>query len=135
METTVIEQQISINASPEKVWEVFTNPVQTRKMGGEYATDWQPGSSFGWKSSNGEFLTNGVLLECVPLTKIRHNLHDPSTKSRILSVITYTFTGDANHTLLQASEVFEEPLSGEQYDDALQGWNLALRMVKEIAEQ
>lgn len=31
--------------------------------GGEYITDWKPGSSFGWKGINGQMLTYGTVLE------------------------------------------------------------------------
>lgn len=41
-----IEKSILIDTTPNKVWEVFTNPLLTQKMGGSYQTDWQPGSFF-----------------------------------------------------------------------------------------
>jgi hypothetical protein len=42
-----VEKSIEINAPASKVWRIFTDPVLTRQMGGEYVSDWKAGSSFG----------------------------------------------------------------------------------------
>jgi len=42
-----IEDSIEISAPVSKVRRVFTDPVLTRQMGGEYVSDWKVGSPFG----------------------------------------------------------------------------------------
>jgi len=49
-----IEDSIEISAPVSKVWRVFTDPVLTGQMGGEYVSDWKVGSPFGWKGLDGK---------------------------------------------------------------------------------
>ena len=58
MPNNLIEKSVEINAPVSKVWRVFTDPVLTRQMGGEYVSEWEVGSSFSWKSLDGQILTN-----------------------------------------------------------------------------
>ncbi|SIN97123.1 SRPBCC family protein [Chitinophaga niabensis] len=124
-----IEKSILINATPAKVWEVFTNPEVTRKMGGEYISDWKAGSSFGWKGADGKMYTQGVILQIIPNQLLQHHLFRPEDGHSILSTITYEFLDQQGSTLLLAKE---DPV--ESYEDASAGWDAALQAVKELAE-
>lgn len=52
MNYSIVEKTIVINATPENVWRVFTDPSITQQMGGEYMSDWKVGSTLGWKGPN-----------------------------------------------------------------------------------
>jgi uncharacterized protein YndB with AHSA1/START domain len=133
MPNQFVESSIEINAPVSKVWRVFTDPILTREMGGEYVSDWKVGSSFGWKGPEGEMLTNGSIVEIAPEKLLQHNLFgaDGST----LSVITYEFSEKDGHTTIRAREDFSHSIDEAAYFDAIAGWEAALHAVKEIAEK
>jgi len=84
-----IENSIEINAPVSKVWRVFTDPVLSRQIGGEYVSDWKVGSSFGWKGLDGSMVTNGTIMKILPEKLLQHDLFD--SVGSIDSVITYAF--------------------------------------------
>jgi uncharacterized protein YndB with AHSA1/START domain len=137
MPDNFVEKSIQIAAPVSKVWRVFTDPVLTRQMGGEYLTDWKVGSSLRWKSLDGHLLTNGSILKVEPEKILQHNLvsADAVSAGSILSVITYEFQNQNGLTMLLAREDFVRPITDEEYDAALEGWDAALQSVKEIAER
>jgi uncharacterized protein YndB with AHSA1/START domain len=127
-----VEKKIEIGAPAAAVWRVFTDPVLSRKMGGEYVTDWNAGSSIGWKALDGMLLTRGTILEIQPGRRFSHELFDLA--GSVNSVISYELRETAGRTLLQAREDFKNPLSDLEYEDALEGWDEALGQVKQLAE-
>jgi len=131
-----IRKSISILASSAQVWNVFTEPSITRKLGGEYVCDWKPGSSLSWKSLKGQMLTQGKLIEIVPKKLIKHSLQDES--NNIISVISYAFkeTGaNSEYTILEAREDPTHEMTDEEFKDVERGWDQALKLVKETAER
>jgi uncharacterized protein YndB with AHSA1/START domain len=133
MSNQFVESSIEINAPVSKVWRVFTDPILTREMGGEYVSDWKVGSSFGWQGPDGQMLTNGSIVNIEPEKLLQHNLFGPDGSA--LSVITYEFSGQNGHTTIRAREDFSHPVDDEAYFDAIAGWEAALHAVKEIAEK
>ena len=137
MPNNFIEKSIEIHAPVSKVWRVFTDPVLTRQMGGEYVSEWTVGSSFSWKGLDGQILTNGLILNIEPEKILQHKLLStdlPSPES-VISVITYKFQEEKGYTTIRAREDFSHPVTEEEYAAALEGWNAALNSVKEIAEK
>lgn len=49
----IIENEITINASIEKVWDALINPHKTKQymFGCETVSDWKPGDSLLWKGT------------------------------------------------------------------------------------
>jgi uncharacterized protein YndB with AHSA1/START domain len=132
-----IEKSIEINAPVSKVWSVFTDPVLTRQMGGEYVSEWKVGSHFSWKSLDGQILTNGSILKIHPEKILQHNLFssDAPSKEIIVSVITYEFHEQNGLTTILAREEFSHPLNDEGLAAATEGWDDALQAVRAIAEK
>lgn len=137
MSIDFVESSIEINAPVSRVWRVFTDPVLTRQMGGEYVSEWKVGSSFSWKALNGQILTNGSILKIEPEKLLQHNLFDSDALSRdsIISVITYEFHEQNGRTTILTREDFSRPINDEESAAALEGWDAALNSVKEIAEK
>jgi uncharacterized protein YndB with AHSA1/START domain len=135
MNNPIIEKTISINASTKKVWSVFTDPNVTRKMGGEYVSEWKVGSSLGWKGKNSSLYTNGIILELEPEKLLKHNLLDLNDKNRMLSVITYELVKNGAGTIVSAREEINYEMTDHQFKDANEGWDAALQLVKYVAEQ
>jgi uncharacterized protein YndB with AHSA1/START domain len=133
----VIQKTIEIKASPDKVWRVFTDPnVSREKMAGEYITDWQEGSSLGWKGADGKMRTNGKIIDIINGKLLKHSLFSPKDNTSVTSVVTYAFLYNNNgHTTLSASEDLIQDITDKEYEDASEGWNTALLAVKEAAEK
>ena len=128
-----VQRSIEINAAASKVWQVFTDPVITRQMGGEYVSDWKVGSTFGWKASDGKMLTNGTILQIEPERLLKHNLLN--TDDTVISEITYDLREQNGRTILHASENFTNLINDKEYANAVDGWDAALIALKELAEK
>ena len=137
MPHSFIEKSIDINAPVSKVWRVFTDPVLTRQLGGEYVSEWKIGSSFSWKGLDGQLLTRGEIVTIEPEKILQHKLLSTDTTSPeyVISVITYKFKEENGRTTIQAREDFSHTVDDEKYDEAIEGWDAALQSVKEIAER
>lgn len=134
MDRKFIEKTIEINTTPKKLWRTITDPTITREMGGEYISDWQIGSSLSWKGTDGHIYTNGTILQLEPEFILQHNLFNLDEKDKILSVITYKFEDTKKSTTLHAHEEYSVSLTDEEYEAASEGWDFALKVVKEKAE-
>ena len=135
MPNTLIQKTITITASAHEVWRVFTDPKVTALMGGHYVSTWKVGESLQWKDADGKLYSYGIILELEPDLLLKHSLYDMKTKSRITSVITYRFEDKGKYMILNAEEELTFDMREDQFDEALEGWDLALDTVKEIAER
>jgi uncharacterized protein YndB with AHSA1/START domain len=131
----IIEKSIEINTTPDKVWRVFVEPETTHKMGGEYVSEWKVGSSLGWRGADGKMYTNGTILQVEPNALLQHNLIDPEDEQKVISIITYQFTGTNGRTILSAKEELNYQTSDDQFKESLEGWEIALQAVKVTAEK
>jgi len=135
MDKSSIKKSIQINASASKVWSVFTNPTITKQMGGEYISDWKVGSDFGWKGVDGKMLTKGTILQFEPEQILQHNLFNPADENKIMSVITYRLEDNDQFTILHAHEDLLYSMDDKTYQDAQEGWDIALNFLKQTAER
>ena len=103
-------------------------------MGGHYVSSWKAGESLQWKGEEGQFHTYGIILDIIPDQLLKHDLYDMKTKTRVTSTITYRFEDKGKYTVLHAEEVLTFDMRDDQFEEALEGWDLALETVKEIAE-
>ena len=131
----LIQKTITITASAHEVWRVFTDPKVTMLMGGHYVSTWITGETLQWKDADGKLYSYGIILELEPDKLLKHSLYDMKTKSRITSFITYRFEDKGKYMILHAEEELTFDMRDDQFDEALEGWDLALDTVKEIAER
>lgn len=129
-----IKKTILIKAPAENVWRVFTDRAVTLKMGGHYVSGWQINGTLEWKGNDGIKYTYGKILEIMPFQLLKHSLYDMKTKSRVTSIITYAFEEVNGETLLHAEEMLTFDMRDDQFEEAIEGWDMALDTVKEIAE-
>jgi len=139
MAESVVERSVKINAAPADVWRVFTDPAVSKQMGGEYVTNWQVGSSFSWQGLDGTRLTRGIILQIEAEKLLQHNLFavdDPGGEegAPVISVITYKLHPVDTQTILIGREEFVLPLDEQAHADAMEGWEIALKSVKDLAE-
>jgi uncharacterized protein YndB with AHSA1/START domain len=132
---TLIKKTITITSTPHDVWRVFTDPNVTQLMGGHYVSSWKKGESLQWKDNDGKFYSYGIILELEPDHLLKHSLLDMKTKSKVTSTITYRFEDMGKYMILHAEEELAYDMRDDQFEEALEGWDMALDTVKEIAER
>ncbi len=143
-----IKNVITINASPSVVWDVLTNPVQTKKymFGCETMSDWLPGSELLWRMDydGKDFVAvKGNILAIEPGKTLSYTVIDPNSSIADIPenylTVTYNLTEHNNETLLTVTQGdYAKVANGEQrYNESYnngEGWNPILVQIKAIAE-
>lgn len=149
MEKLEIRNTIAINASPEKVWNVLTQPEQTKKymFGCETVSDWQPGSSLLWRMDyeGKDFVAvKGSIVDLQPDKRLTYTVFDPNSSMEDIPEnylnVTYELIPESNHTILHVTQGDYNTVAegGRRYRESYnngEGWNPILVQIKEIAEQ
>ncbi len=132
-----IEKTMHVDGPASSVWRVFADKSVSRKMGGEYVTDWKVGSPFGWKGARGEMYTKGNIINIKDGEHLEHTLlvdDDEKKIETLYSTISYTLTQKEHGTELYVRETFAHPVDDEEFGEVEKTWDQALVKVKEIAE-
>jgi uncharacterized protein YndB with AHSA1/START domain len=144
----VIKNSIAINASTEKVWDILTNPEQTKKymFGCEALSDWKPGSPLIWKGSyEGKemIFVKGEIVTIKPGMFLAYTTIDPNSNiddtSENYLTVTYDLTHNNGKTVLNVTQGdYAKVAEGERrYKESYnngEGWNPILVEIKKIAE-
>lgn len=136
MPNLFLEKSIEIARPAIDVWQAFVDPAQSRKMGGEYVSEWEVGATIAWHGLDGKPRTKGRILKIEPAKLLKHNLvKDVDGVETMTSVITYEFRGRQDgKTTLSARESFAEAQDAKAFAEASAGWDAALTKLKEIVE-
>jgi uncharacterized protein YndB with AHSA1/START domain len=144
----IVKDSVSISSSASKVWDVLTNPKQTKKymFGCETVSNWKAGSSLLWKGVfNGQEMVavKGNIIKIEPGKFLSYTTIDPNSgiedKPENYLTVTYSLNeknGKTDLTVTQGdySKVgdgekrFKETVDGS-------GWNSILVQIKKIAEE
>ncbi len=148
-EPLIVKNNITIDASAEKVWDVLTNPEQTKKymFGCETVSDWNAGSTLLWKGNyEGKemIFVKGNIVKIEPGSFLAYTVIDPNSTvedipENYLSV-TYQLTNENGQTLLTVTQGdYATVADGERrYEETYnngEGWNPILIQIKQIAEE
>jgi uncharacterized protein YndB with AHSA1/START domain len=144
-----VKSEIVINATAEKVWDVLTNPAQTKKymFGCETVSDWKAGSELLWRGEwegNAIVFVKGTIKAIESNKKLVYTTIDPNNTT-IADVpenyltVTYLLEPQGNSTLLIVTQGdYNKVADGERrYQEAYnngEGWNPILVQMKQIAE-
>jgi uncharacterized protein YndB with AHSA1/START domain len=141
MKVLIVNKNISINASAEKVWEAITNPELTKKYmyNSEVISEWKEGSTIIWRDAGSRKVhVKGIIKEIRPgklLQTIDLSLDSglPDVESNY-SRVTYELKNDNGKTLLI---VTEDNLNGdeERFNDSKNFWDVVLKGLKELVEK
>jgi uncharacterized protein YndB with AHSA1/START domain len=149
MKELMVKNAIVINADAAKVWDVLTNPEQTKKymFGCETISDWKQGSSLLWRGTyEGKemIFVKGYILEIVPNRLLKYSVIDPNASypdipENYLSVEYKLEKQNGNTVLTVIQDGFENAAEGrkrfeETYNNG-EGWNPILAQIKKIAEE
>ena len=143
-----VKNTIMINAPVPKVWDVLTNPEQTKKymFGCEAVSDWQPGSPLLWKSVSEGVETvyvSGKIVRIEPEKLLAYTTIDPNSTIEDIPenylTVTYELSQEAGFTFLTVTQGdYSAVADGERrYQEAYnngEGWNPILVEVKKLAE-
>ncbi|MET7277236.1 SRPBCC domain-containing protein [Kribbella sp. NPDC005582] len=129
--------EIDIEATPEQVWAVLTDPEQLKALwfGAEVETDWSVGSPITWSGEweGKPFQDKGEILEVDPGRVLRFTHFSPLTGQDDVPenyhTLTWTLTGSTHLTLTQDNNA-----SQDEADHATGMWATLLEKVKSAAE-
>jgi uncharacterized protein YndB with AHSA1/START domain len=148
MDPLNIKNEIEINASPSVVWDVLTNPEQTKKymFGSETVSDWKIGSPLLWKGEyDGKQLifVKGKIVDIKPEKFLAYTVIDPNSGIEDIPenylTVTYELIDENGKTKLIVTQGdFSKVADGERryqesYNDGL-GWDPILLEMKKVAE-
>ena len=149
METKkIVQNQITINASAEQVWDALTNPSKTQiyMFGCEAISDWKKGSPLIWKMiQEGKDLVpvKGIILEIDPPRRLKYTVIDPFAPYPDIPEnylrVTYELEEKNGETLFTVTQDgFETAADGEkrytEINNNGDGWNPILEEIKKVAE-
>ncbi len=144
----MVENEILINAPLTKVWDVLTNPEETRKYmyGCETVSDWKPGSPLLWRAEVEGKVTvfvKGTIVNIKPGHLLAYTTFDPNNPKiedipENYLTVTYRITEEDGQTRLVVTQGdYSKVADGEKrYNDTVQGggWAAVLAEIKKVAE-
>ena len=141
------QKEFNINASIENVWNVLTNPEQTKQymFGCEVLSDWKVDSTIIWKATNQDgseiIHVKGHILELKQMKHISFTMFDPNMGIEDIPENYLTLSYDLNEkgsaTLLTIQQGdFSKIANGEKrMDDSAKGWDMVIPMMKSLIEK
>lgn len=128
-----LQRSLEIDAPPNEVWHVLTNPELVREWAAVYLdgvsvrTTWREGEPITWKGADGEIQATGAIATCQPerLLKIRYEADTAFPE-------TFEIVAREDRTWLNmsASQIDEDDLkAAEQIAED------AIREIKSLAEE
>jgi uncharacterized protein YndB with AHSA1/START domain len=143
-----IENSITINASPTKVWDVLVNPEQTKKymFGCEAVSDWRVGSPLLWRGQyEGKEIVfvKGTVVDIKPERLLVYTVIDPNSTIEDIPenylTITYELTrknGKTHFKVTQGdySKVGDGDRRYKESYNSGEGWNPILVEIKKLVE-
>lgn len=131
---------ITIDATPEKIWNVLTLPEQVKlwQYGSRLETSWTAGDSIRFVTEwDGKVFEQwGTVLEFTPASRLRYSLFAPrpglEDKPENYFEMEYRLTPSGDQTLLEIIQVDNRP--GARQEEPQGEENPILKMLKEIAE-
>ena len=144
-----VDSSISINAPAEKVWDMLTNPQQTKRymFGCEALSDYQPGSPLTWEGDfNGVHMVavKGWVVAIEPGSFLEYTTIDPNNPDmpdvpENYVHVTYTLT-EANGTTrldVRQGNFSTVALGQKRYEESRnngEGWKPVLDQIKALCE-
>ena len=141
----IVKNSITINATPEKVWDALVNPEQTKKnmFGCETVSEWKPGSDLLWKGSyEGKEMVfvKGKIIGIEPGNFLSYSTIDPNSGIADIPenylTVTYTLTPQNGQTVLTVTQGdYATAGDGEKrYRETIDagGWDPILTAIKKL---
>jgi uncharacterized protein YndB with AHSA1/START domain len=147
-EKLFIEDSITINASPAKVWDALINPEQTKKymFGCETVSDWKVGSPLLWKGNyegKDVIFVKGIILDIQPEKRLSYTAIDPNSSIPDIPenylTVTYELKEENGKTVLSVSQGdYSKVAEGKmRYEHSVAGggWESILASIRDLLEE
>lgn len=136
----VAESTITIHASPERVWEVITDPAAVKEFmfGAEVDTDWREGSPISWHGAweGKPYEDKGEILEVEPAKKLVMTHFSPLSGEDDVSANYHTLSwileGHGDYTTLTLTQDNNRTKEAANHSQAM--WDGLVARVKAIAQ-
>ncbi|MEV0336285.1 SRPBCC domain-containing protein [Nocardia sp. NPDC050717] len=137
----VATAETDINAAPQRVWAVLTDPAEIRRFmfGAEVRTDWQPGSPIVWQGEyeGRSFEDRGEILAVEPEHLLRMTHYSPLSGQPDVPenyhTLTYELAGDGGSTHLTLRQ--DNNASPAEAEHARGMWSTHVEGIKAAAER
>lgn len=141
MENYIVQKSVWLNAQPDVVWDMLTNPEKTKQyfFHCKVFSDWKPGSSIVWRGRI--FLVKkiefkGEIIEAAPEKILKYKLHNSHGNDDSTSVVTDTLLAENGGTLLTITDdVGQGTGAKERYERSMKGWDSVLKRLKKVVEK
>ncbi len=139
MEQYIVRKDIWLNAQPEVIWNILTDPEKTKRyfFHCRVFSDWKPGSPIVWKGRMLLFKKielHGEIIDAHPEKLLKYKLNNSHDNS--VSVVTDTLIPENGGTLLTISDdVGQGPGAQERYDRSVKGWEKVLKGLKKVVDK
>jgi uncharacterized protein YndB with AHSA1/START domain len=137
----IAKAEVTINASPEQVWEALTNPVLLKEymFGSTIISDWKEGSKISWKGEwkGNPYEDKGEVLAAVPGKKLQYSHFSPMTgledKAENYHIVTIDLDEKEGHTEVRLQQ--DKNRSEEERQHSQENWTMMLSGLKKVAER
>jgi uncharacterized protein YndB with AHSA1/START domain len=143
-----VKNKIPIHAPASTVWDILTNPEQTKKymFGCETVSDWKKGSPLLWQGQyegKDMVFVKGLIEDIQPGKFLAYTTIDPNSTIDDISenylTVTYSLAEENGSTILTVTQGdYSKVAEGERrYQEAYnggEGWNPILVKIKKLAE-
>jgi uncharacterized protein YndB with AHSA1/START domain len=132
----------TMNSTPEKVWDVLTNPelIKEYLFGTQTVTDWQVGSSIVFQGEyNGQkYSDHGIILSFIPARELQYSywsaFYGVEDKPENYAIVT-CLVDIIDNTQTQLQWIMQGYTSEAGYQHSLQGMDAFMNQIKGIAER
>ena len=127
-----------IRATPQKVWDAFTKPEQTRRYwhGVTQVSDWTPGADWKMTFADGRIADAGRVVEIDPPRRLVlewRNEFMPELKAEGFSRLTYLL--EPQGEMVKLTVTHEMPHPGSEFIEKVSGgWPIILSSLKSLLE-
>ena len=127
---------IHIATTPEKLWDALTGNEFIQQYWGEWRieSDWKVGSPVKYFTSNGEFYSQGEVLESSPPNTLSYTWPEPEgeKKSALPERLSWQITSSGPGTV--KLRLVHDRLTDEYYEGVSEGWPVILSSLKSLLE-
>lgn len=137
----VATSSISIDAPPDRVWNVITDPAAVKEFmfGADLVTDWTVGGPIAWRGEweGKPYEDKGEILEVAPGRKLVHTHFSPlggeEDKPENYHTLTWTLEDRAGATRLTLAQDNNASEDAAEHSQGM--WDMLVADVKQIAER